>query len=374
MLSDPRNTKLAEVFIDHSLKVQEGDHVVICASDFETMDLMRECYKLALDRGAEVYLDVFGWNYVLDRSSSGGLRKIFYEHASDDAIKNLPSIYREIVHWGEKFLRITSMDNYSHISGLDKDKISMNAAAYHDDFRVMIDEKDWVLTYYPTEAMAQKAGMSMEELFDFYFGAVLVDYDAMESEGVKVQQLLDEAKEVRVVSERTDLTINIEGRLGKNSCGIRNIPDGEVFYAPVHLKTEGHIYYDMPFSKPVGDIQGAYLEFKEGKVVKATAEQGEDVLLAGLNSDKGASYLGELGVGLNYGIQRVMKNTMFDEKIGGTLHITLGEAYEEERGGWPGDDRNMSQIHWDMVIDMRKPGSEIYVDGELKFKEGKWLV
>jgi aminopeptidase len=374
-MNDPRNTELAKVFVEHSTKVKKGDNVVISTSDLEPMDIIKETYKLCLQKGANVYLDIMGMNYLIDRSSYGDLRRTFYKNASEEQIKNPSEIYGKITDWGDKFIRITSFDNFSHLSDVDGKKLNMNSKAYHEWFRRMIDNKDWLLTYYPTPAMAERAGMSTDQLIDFYFNSTLVDYEEMKKRGEKVSALMDEAKEIRIIGDRTDLTINVEGRLARNSSGGHNIPDGETFLAPVHEKTEGHIYYEFPFAKNTADIAGAYLEFEKGKVVKATAEQGEDVLKNGLDIDEGARFLGELGIGLNYGITKPMKNTIFDEKMGGTVHVTLGEAYTYERGGNPDEaTRNKSGIHWDLVKDMRKPGSKIEIDGEVKFKEGEWLV
>ena len=373
-MTDPRNTQLAKVFIEHSLDVQKGDKVVISTSDLYTEDLIRECYKLAVKKGAIVYLDIMGWNYFLDRSSFGGYSKMFLDLATKEQILNPPEIYKNIAEWGDKFIRITSLDNYVHLAGVDEEKLKLKSKSYHDWFRIIIDSKKWVLTYYPTLAMAQQAGMSLSELEDFFFSSTLVDYEAMRINGEKIAKLIDDTKEIHIIGDKTDLYLDITGRLACNGCGYINIPDGEVFCAPVHQKTHGYIYYDLPFSKSNEEINGAYLEFEKGKVVKATAESGEQALLDGLATDEGASYLGELGLGINYGIDRVMKNTLFDEKIGGTVHVTLGAAYESERGGAPDNMRNKSAIHWDLVKDMRKPGSIIEADGKIVFKEGKWLV
>ena len=372
-MKDPRNAQLAKVFVDHSVKVQKGDKVVISTSDLEPIDLLREVYKLSLQRGAEVYLDIMGMNFFLDRSSYGDLVSTLYENSTIEQIMKPSSIYKNIAEWGDKHIRLTSINNYSHQAKHDHKKKTARAKSYHEWFRTIIDERKWVLTYYPTDAMAQMAGMSTSSLLDFYFNACLVDYDEMARKGKKVADLLDKANKVRIKGYKTDLTIDIEGRLAAVSSGRRNVPDGETYLAPVHKKTQGHIFYDLPFVKGGEEINGAFLEFKNGKVVKATAQQGESALLNGLDTDEGARYLGELGIGLNYGITDVMKNTLFDEKIGGTVHVTLGESYLYERGGAP-DDPNPSAIHWDLVMDTRKTGSTIELDGKVMFEDGKWEV
>lgn len=371
MFTDPRNTALAKVFVEHSLKVKKGDRVVICTSDLDSMDLMRECMKLVLQKGAFVYLDTMGWNWLLDRSSKGDLVKTFYEYANTQQLKTIPEIYKNIVDWGNKFIRITTFDNYSNLVGVDPKKKAIRTRAREEWFHAMIN-KEWVLTYYPTEAMAQLSGMTMTELVTFYFNSVLVDYKAIEKRGEKVRKIMDEGSEVRIVGEKTDIKMSIKGRFADNCAGDRNIPDGEVFLAPIQKTVEGKVYFDLPNFKDGVDVLGALLEVKNGKVVSATATQGEDVLLANLDTDEGARYFGELGLGQNYGIIKPMRNTLFDEKIGGTIHMALGRAYEELKGGAP-DGGNKSAIHWDLVKDMRKKGSKIFVDGKVVFEDGKWL-
>jgi aminopeptidase len=146
-----------------------------------------------------------------------------------------------------------------------------------------------------------------------------------------------------------------------------------VFLAPVHKTVEGHVYFDLPSVYSGSEMNGIYMEFKEGKVIKATAEQGQEEVDSILNTDEGARYLGELGIGTNFNIQRAMRNTLFDEKIGGTIHLALGRSYEEERGGAP-NDGNVSAIHWDIVKNMKLPGSILYIDNKPLLKEGKFLL
>jgi aminopeptidase len=372
-MKDPRNRELAKVFVEHSLSVKKGDNVVISTSDLDCIDLINECMALSLDKGAQVYLDILGWNWLLDRSSAGDLVRTYYDHADEKMLAKPPKIYEDIINWGDKFIRITTFDNYAHMSGVNGEKKQIRERARRKWFNRLIDEKMWVLTYYPTPGLAQQSGMSYNQLVDFYFSATLVDYKKMQKQAKKVSDVMDKGKEVRIVGEKTDITLDITGRLAEAASGDRNVPDGEVFLAPVHKKTEGVVFFDLPNYRDGVDVVGARLVFKKGKVVEATAEQGEDVLLNALDTDRGSRYLGELGLGVNYGITKPMRNTLFDEKIGGTVHMAVGKSYTEKRGGAP-KDPNKSAVHWDLVKDMRKKGSEIYVDGKLVFKNGKWLV
>jgi aminopeptidase len=208
--------------------------------------------------------------------------------------------------------------------------------------------------------------MSLEEYEDFVFSATNVDYAEMERSMKAVVERFDRASKVRIVGKETDLTVDIAGRKGVICAGTNNVPDGEIFYSPNHLLTEGRIYYDWPTVYNGREISGIRLVFEKGRVVQASAEKGEDALLAALDTDEGARYLGELGIGMNFGITRPTKDILFDEKIGGSVHLALGRAYEEAGGG------NESLIHWDMVKNL-KDGGEIHLDGELVQKDGKWL-
>ncbi|MBN1162516.1 aminopeptidase [Patescibacteria group bacterium] len=377
MQMDPRNKKLAKVLIEHSLKVKKGDKVVISTSDLSTGDLMNECMKLSLQKGAQVYIDVMGWNLFLDRTSACDTAREYLENASISQIKNPPEIYKNIVDWGNKFVRITTIENYSHLHGVRKDKLNARKAARREWFDILVDKKDWVLTYYPTNAMAQMAGLSTKELHDFYFKSVLIDYTKMKEQEDRIKNALDKADKVHIVGEKTDLWINKKGRLACSCCGLRNIPDGEVFIAPIKNEVEGEVYFDLPNFMDGVDVVGAHIKFEKGKAVEISAEQGFDVLESNLNIDKGARYIGELGLGVNYGVKDIMRSTIFDEKIGGTIHIAMGKSYKDLEGGAP-EGANDSAIHWDIVKDMRKKGSyiEIETNGRTKriFQEGKYLI
>lgn len=365
-MSDLRFKKLAQVFVDHSLAVKKGDNVVISTSDLYPVGLIKACYVECLKRDANVYLDIIGFNYILDRSSAGDLVRTFYKYANDRQIKNPSAIYGEIAKWGQKFIRITSLDNYKHLAEVDSTKIQAKMKKIKPWFDQIID-KDWVLTYYPTPAMAQNADMSLDDLENFYFKAVLVDYNKMKKEMQKIERVIDKGKKVRIVGKKTDLHLDITGRTGRVCYGKRNIPDGEVFTGPVENKTEGYIYFEFPGNYGGKEIRGIYLEFKKGRVVKAKSETNQKDLDKILATDPGAKVLGEFAFGLNYGIKKFMKETLFDEKIGGTIHLALGMSYDDPKG-WG---KNKSVIHWDLVKDMRLKRSYVEVDGKKVLVEGK---
>lgn len=368
-MNDPRNKKLAKIFLEHSLNVKSKDKVVISTSDLEPIDLIRQCYAQSLQKDADVYMDIMGFNLALDRTSYGDLARTFYANANDRQIKNPSTIYKNIAEWGDKYIRITTFDNYQHLAKVDPEKIQLKRKSLHEWFYKIID-KDWILTYYPTPAFAQQADMSMEEFTDFYFKAVLVDYKKMEQGMKKLEKAIDNGKVVRIVGDRTNLTLGINGRTGHICAGTRNIPDGEIFTGPEEDKTEGNIYFEFPGLTPGKEVHGIYLEFKKGKVVKATSESNQDALDSMLNTDEGATTLGELGFGTNFGIKKFIKQTLFDEKIGGTVHLALGRAYNDDKG-WG---KNESAIHWDIVKDMRKKGSYVEIDGKRVLENGKYVL
>jgi aminopeptidase len=233
----------------------------------------------------------------------------------------------------------------------------------------MIDSDRWVLTFYPTPGMAQEAGMSYDALREFFFDACLVDYAKMEKNLKGLEKLMDDGSQIHVIGRETDLYVNIKGRLAQACFGERNIPDGECFLAPVTDGVDGEVYVDLPTLAYGIEVQGIHLQFKKGKVIKAAADRGDDALQKMLETDPGARYLGEFAIGANFNITRAMLNTLFDEKIGGTIHMALGRAYKDKRGGG----ENESAIHWDIVKDMRLPGSTLSIDDTVVLKDGKFV-
>lgn len=234
-------------------------------------------------------------------------------------------------------------------------------------------KKKWTLTLFPTEAYAQDAEMSLRDFEDFVYAATFSDEDEpvkawhdLRKRQDKLISKLEGAREVHILGPGTDLKMSIGGRTFTNSAGTHNMPSGEVFTGPVETSAEGYIAYDYPVVNQGREIDGIRLVFEKGKVVEATATKNQDFLLGMLDMDPGARRLGELGIGTNYKIQRFIKTILFDEKIGGTIHLALGSSYEETGG------KNKSGLHWDMIKDLRK-GGELRIDGKAIQKDGKFL-
>lgn len=352
--------ELARVLLGHSLMIKPKEKVLITVSA-EGMSLAKAVFSEVLKRGA----------YPLIDFEVSGMAYGFFRQANDWQLGHIPkSIIEAKIKWADAYVRIFTENNSRELAQIDPAKIAMRSKLLRPLMDPMIDSDRWILTYYPTSAMAQEAGVSLEWLREFYFEACLVDYHVMEDKLKGLEKLMDRGKEIRVRGKKTDLYVNIAGRLAQACYGERNIPDGECFLAPVTEGVNGEVYFDLPTLAYGKEVQGIHLEFKNGQVINAKAERGDDALQAMLKTDPGARYLGEFAIGANFNIKRAMLNTLFDEKIGGTIHMALGRAYREKRGGG----ENESAIHWDIVKDMRLPGSELTIDGKVVLKEGKLLV
>ncbi len=235
-------------------------------------------------------------------------------------------------------------------------------------------ELDWCGTQYPCNASAQDAEMSLDEYEDFVLQACLVHrkdpvaaWKKVHREQAKLCAFLDKRKTLRVVAPGTDISMSVAGRKWINSDGKKNMPSGEIFTSPIEDSVEGTIAFSFPACHLGLEVHDVKLTFKKGKAVKVTAGKGKDLLLAKLDIDEGARFVGEMAIGTNYSIQKFTKNTLFDEKIGGTIHMALGASYPDSGG------KNKSSIHWDMVNDMRD-GGKIYADGKLIYRDGRFTI
>jgi aminopeptidase len=240
--------------------------------------------------------------------------------------------------------------------------------------RAATGDHRWALTVFPCAAYAQEADMSLRDYADFVYAATYADQDDPAAcwQGVhaRQQRLVDwlvGKSRVVVRGPNVDLTLSIAGRTFINSDGKRNMPSGEIFTGPVEDSVNGWVRFSYPAMRDGRDVDGVEFEFKEGKIVAARAEKNEAYLLSQLDSDPGARYLGEFAVGTNYQIQRFTKSILYDEKIGGTVHMAVGAGYPETGS------RNRSSVHWDFICDMRQ-ASEIRIDGELFYKDGQFQV
>ncbi|MFA5522874.1 MAG: aminopeptidase [Tissierellales bacterium] len=366
-MRDIRLQKLAHLIINYSLGIKKDEYLHITGS-VATEPLLKELYREALRVGA----------YPEITAGVEGISEILLKDGSDEQLKFVSPVNKTIAEKYDATIHLLGGVNTKELAGVDPQRI----VARRRGLKEIVDIKNkreangeyrWCLTQFPTHSDAQEGSMSLEEYEDFVFKAGLIDKDdptaewkRISEEQEKVVKYLDKKKDIRIVSKETDLRMSTSGRKWVNCDGKVNFPDGEVFTGPVEDSVEGHIRFSFPGIYAGKEIEDIRLTFEKGKVVKAEAAKGEDLLLALLDTDAGSRTLGEIAIGTNYGIQQFTRNMLFDEKIGGTVHAAVGASYPSTGA------KNESTVHWDMLCDMRD-GGKIYADGELFYENGKFI-
>ena len=361
--------KLAQILVDHSTKVQPGERVAI-ETTTNASPLVSEIYELVLKRGAHPHL-------LLHLPEQ---EKLFFTHANDDQLSFTPSFQMLVTDEFEVYIRVRAEIDPRGLGGFAPQKQALRQKGMAPVRNRMlqrgaINDLRWALTQIPTEGYAHEAGMSLEEYSAFVFAACHVD-DATPDplahwESIRLKQLsmierIQGYDKVRLVGPNVDLSLSVKDRTFNNSHGLHNMPDGEIYTGPVEDSVNGWVKFTYPAIYQGQSVEGVELKFENGRVASATATSGEPILKAMIESDEGAHYLGEFAIGTNFEINRFTHNILFDEKIGGTFHLALGAGYPETGS------KNTSSIHWDMICDMRKD-SEIQVDGEVVYREGKFI-
>lgn len=361
---DQRIEKLAKLCVHYSVEIKPKEQVLIRGSEL-AFPLINEIYKECLLSDA----------YPLIMPNLD-VTYTFYKYAKEHQLKFVSPLYKFLYENIDVSINVWCQPNPKKLSSIDPSKIRMSAASRRElaeifNKRAAEGKLKWVLLPYPINAQAQEAAMSLEEYEDFVYSSCLVDKEDPIAEWRKISQqqkkiceFLNQVSEIRIVGEDTDLTFNVQGRKWINSDGKRNMPSGEVFTAPLENSANGTIRFTYPGIYSGKEVEDITLTFKDGTVVKASAAKGEDLLQQILKID-GANRIGEAAIGTNYGIIKFTKNMLFDEKMGGTIHIALGNSYPESGG------LNKSAIHWDILKDMKT--GEIYADGKLFYKNGKFL-
>ncbi|MBM3470189.1 MAG: aminopeptidase [Armatimonadetes bacterium] len=367
-MTDPRLARLADVLIHYSLKVRPGQLVRVSGPALAA-PLIAEAYRTALEAGAHVHT----------RVNVDGLDELFFKKATDEQLRFVSPLLEYEVERIDAELGIWAHYNTRSLTGVDPARQAIRREATRALNRRFLERAAegalrWCGTQYPTHADAQDAEMSLSEYEEFVFGAGLIDHpdpvaawEKVQREQERIVRLLETRDELRLTGPDVDLTVRTGGRRWINAAGEHNFPDGEVFTAPLENATAGRVRFSFPAIYSGREVHGITLTFSEGRVVEATAEKGEEFLRAMLDLDAGARVLGEFAFGLNYGIARFTKNILFDEKIGGTVHLAVGAAYPETGG------TNTSGLHWDMICDMRA-GSEVWADGEVIYRNGSFVV
>jgi aminopeptidase len=367
-MPDPRVAQLAKVLTQYSLNLQPGEQMLISSTHL-AHDLTLAIYKEAILAGSHVSI----------LQQVPGAREFFFKHANDAQLEYLSPIWKLIYETFDAELSIIAPTNLRELTGVDPARQRLYRKPIADLTRIANErsargsERRLCITIFPTDALGQDANMSLTEYEDFVYGAGLLDMPdpitAWKEEGVKQERLiswLSGKDQVKFSGPDIDLRLSIKGRgfLGANGKG--NFPDGEIFTSPIETSVNGWVRFSYPGIFAGNEIAGIELWLEEGKIIKEKAAKGQEILSSLLDTDAGSRFLGEWGIGTNYGIQRFTRNMLFDEKIGGTNHFAVGQGFMEVGG------QNDSGLHWDMLCNMSE--SEIIVDGELFYRNGKVII
>jgi aminopeptidase len=367
-MPDPRVINLARTLVHYSTAIAPKDHVAIYG-EHEAAPLIKAVYQEVLKAG--------GYPYLFMRL--GGLDRIFFEEASKDQLEHVYRTDQMVRAEFEALIGIQSQSNTRSLSNVDPAKQSLRHKAYAPLMETFLQrgasqELKWCGTLYPTNAYAQDAEMSLEEFEDYVYSTTFSDEDdpigKWQEVHSKQQQVIDwlsDKDRIEVKGPNVEMSLSVKERVFWNSDGKRNMPSGEIFTGPVEDSVNGWVRFTYPAIEEGREVDGIQLHFENGKVIKATAEKNEAYLLAMLDTDPGARYLGEWAIGTNNKIDRFIKNILFDEKIGGTIHMAVGAGYPETGS------KNKSAIHWDMICDMRD-GGQISADGEVFYESGEFRL
>lgn len=357
MMMDPRWDELASILVNYSTNTQRDEKVFITMMEADTLPLTIRVYSQAVQAGALPQVEFV----------SSYLERELMRYGTMDQLDWVPGIQAYGMEWADVYIGLRGFRNPFEFDGIPSEHITAHKRALGKTSSMRNKMTRWVLVRVPNEAFAQQAETRVDSMMDFFFDATLRDWEAEAERYAEICDVFQAAEQVHIKGVDTDLQFSTKGRIYAIGDGTHNMPDGEIFTAPVDDSAEGHIYFEFPGVYSGQLVEGIRLEFSEGEVVNATAEENEDLLHKILETDEGAKRLGEFGVGTNFGIDRFSYDILYDEKIGGTIHLALGRAYAENKGV------NDSAVHWDIVKDLRKEG-EIYLDGERVFEKGEFLL
>jgi aminopeptidase len=362
--------KLAKLAINYSVKIEKGDRVLINGPTLAN-DLFQALYVETIKAG--------GYPFLLPQIE--GIQELRMKYSSEEQLLYVDPIQKAITNEFDSYIIIFGEYNTRKMSLVDPKLLTkvQSSPANRELWEILMrrignKELKYLIVPFPCNALAQEASMDLFSYFDFIQKALFLDKEdpvkewlEMEKRQDNICKQLNGTEKIQIISEDTDLTMSFKGRLWINNCGHLNLPDGEVTSAPVEDSVNGKIRFTYPGIFQGREIENIYLEFKEGKVIKATAEKGEEFLKEILKLEN-ADILGEFAIGTNYGITEFTKNILFDEKLGGTLHCALGSGIEEAGS------TNKCGIHWDIIKDITSPGSKILADDKIIYEEGKWKI
>ncbi len=359
----PMHVKFADLLVGYCTRVQPGESVAIHVPT-SAVPMARALTRSVLRAGGRPEV----------RLAYPEFQEDVLELASDAYFDAEPVLDLEEVRRVDAWIRVAAPTNSRALQAADKGRVARLARQQGPVTALRLDRTKWVGTLFPTDAAAQDAGMSLGAFEAFVFDAMFLNdpdpvakWAELRAFQATLIERLAQAREVRIEGPGTDLRMSVAGRTWVNSDGRKNMPSGEVFTGPHEDSAEGTVFFDLPSAVSGSVVRGVRLRFEAGKVVEASAEEGDDLLQAQLGADPGARFLGELGIGTNFRIRTPILNTLYDEKIGGTVHLALGRSYPETGG------TNQSAIHWDLITDLRA-GGELLVDGEPLQRDGRFLA
>jgi aminopeptidase len=354
---DPRTQAYARILVD-CIDPKPGWQVLV-RSQLLGRPLVEEITRELGRRGARALVR-------LNFDSVGGT---FLRNASMELITTISEIERHEIESADSYMAILAPENTRESADIPAERLAARQSALREPHMpYLMDAKPWVGCYYPTTAAAQDAGLPHAAFEDFLYGACLIDWHELRERMERIAEHFDRAETVRIVAPETDIAFSLAGRQGKVDALSANMPGGEIFYSPIEDSAEGVITYsEYPACYLGHEVEGVRLRFEGGTIVEASATSDEEFLLGTLDTDDGARRLGEFGIGCNPGIQRYMRNTLFDEKMAGTVHLAVGTGFPQIGG------KNASGIHWDMVKDLRQ-GGRIELDGTVVQENGVWAL
>jgi len=362
--------KLAKLAVNYAVEVKKGQRVVVMGPSLAE-ELFQAIYAEVLKAGGHPLLipDIEGTDELL------------YKHGSEEQLLYVDDVKKTIIKEFDCLINIRGDYNPKKLSLVDSKIIAkVKGSPANKELmlifmkRITDEDLNWVNIPYPCHSFAQEANMDLFSYSDFVKKALFLDkedpiqeWKEVEKKQDKIVEILNTVDKIQVLGEDTDLSLSVKGRKWINCCGQKNLPDGEVFTGPLEDSVNGYIRFTYPGIYLGKEVENIYLEFKDGKVTKATADKAED-LLQEIVAIKNADIIGEFAIGTNYGITDFTKNMLFDEKMGGTLHCALGFGYPDSGS------TNQSAIHWDILKDMTLPGSKVIADGKVIYEEGQWKI
>ena len=354
---DRRWSQLGEILVNYSTRTRSSDRLLITMMELETFPLTLAVYEHAVRAGAFPQV-IFASAY---------LERTLLQYGNEEQFGRVPDLERAGMVWADTYIGLRGARNPHELAGIPIDRLATHKRALGVVSALRNEQTRWVLTRVPNESFAQAAGMSLDAMAAFYFAATLRDWEVEAREYRRLREVFQSADRVRIVGRDTDLSFSTAGRTYVVGDGHINMPDGELYTAPIDDSAQGVISFDFPAQFAGQSITGIRLEFRDGVVASSTADSGEALLRRIVAMDDGARRIGEFGIGLNFDIDRFVGDVLYDEKIGGTIHLALGRAYAECGG------TNQSSLHWDIVKDLRREGA-IELDGRRVFENGHFLI